>query len=195
MKSESHINNSKNNERENNLKKKEPKMKKNPKFMMKLDLGNMDLYKVGENTYRNLIIIVHEISNKKIGVLLNYVLLIYSLNNFKLLQMIEQDFKSKNEDNIYNFEFIGFIELKNCNLVIWNKQEILIYKSIGKKYELHQKINEFEQGTKRVVYDDYFHRDDIYYEISCVYELLNGNLVSGNSYGLKIYEKKMMNIF
>ena len=54
---------------------------------------------------------------------------------------------------------------------------------------MHQKINEFEQGTKRVVYDDYFHRDDIYYEISCVYELLNGNLVSGNSYGLKIYEK------
>ena len=190
MECESLINNSKNNERENNLKKKEPKMKKNPKFMMKLDLGNMDLYKVGENTYRNLIIIVHEISNKKIGVLFNYVLLIYSLNNFKLLQMIEQDFKSKNEDNIYNFEFIGFIELKNCNLVLWNKQEILIYKSIGKKYELHQKINEFEQGTKRVVYDDYFHRDDIYYEISCVYELLNGNLVSGNSYGLKIYEKK-----
>ena len=137
---------------------------------------------------------MHEISNKKIGVLFNYVLLIYSLNNFKLLQMIEQDFKSKNEDNIYNFEFIGFIELKNCNLVLWNKQEILIYKSIGKKYELHQKINEFEQGTKRVVYDDYFHRDDIYYEISCVYELLNGNLVSGNSYGLKIYEKFNKNI-
>ena len=103
MECESLINNSKNNERENNLKKKEPKMKKNPKFMMKLDLGNMDLYKIGENTYRNLIIIVHEISNKKIGVLFNYVLLIYSLNNFKLLQMIEQDFKSKNEDNIYNF--------------------------------------------------------------------------------------------
>lgn len=89
--------------------------------MMTLDLGNIDLYKIGENTYRNYIIIVHEISNKKIGVLFNYFLLIYSLNNFKLLQMIEHDFKSQNEDDIYNFELIDFIELQNGNLVLWNK--------------------------------------------------------------------------
>ena len=88
---------------------------------MTLDLGNIDLYKIGENTYRNYIIIVHEISNKKIGVLFNYFLLIYSLNNFKLLQMIEHDFKSQNEDDIYNFELIDFIELQNGNLVLWNK--------------------------------------------------------------------------
>ena len=74
MDCESLINNSKNTESENNLKKNEQKLQINPQFMMKLDLGNMDLYKIGENTYRNLIIIVHEISNKKIGVLFNYVL-------------------------------------------------------------------------------------------------------------------------
>lgn len=72
---------------------------------------------------------------------------------------------------------------------------MLIYKLIGQKYELKQKINEFEQGTKRVVYDAFFRTDDIYYDISCVYELLNGNLKSGNFYGLKIYKEKMMNIF
>ena len=106
------INNIKNNENENNLKENESKMQLNPQFMMKINLNKMMFYEVGENTYRNDIIILHELSNKKFGDLCNYVLLIYSLINFKLLQMTEQDFKSKNENNIKIFELIGFIELK-----------------------------------------------------------------------------------
>jgi len=157
---------------------------------MKINLNKMIYYKVGENTYRNDIIILHELSNKKFGVLCNYFLLIYSLNNFKLLQIIEQDCKSINENNITNFELIDFIELKNGNLVLWNRREILINKFIRQKYELDQKINEFKQGTKRVKYSTTFERNHIYYNISCVYELLNNNLISGNSYGLKIYQIK-----
>ena len=55
---------------------------------------------------------------------------------------------------------------------------------------MHQKINEFEQGTKRVEYIERFKNTLIYYDIACIYELSNGNLISGNSYGLKIYDKK-----
>ena len=80
------INNIKNNENENNLKENESKMQLNPQFMMKINLNKMMFYEVGENTYINDIIILHELSNKKFGVLCNYVLLIYSLINFKLLQ-------------------------------------------------------------------------------------------------------------
>ena len=177
----------KNNGNENNLIKNETKIQINPQLIMKLNLRKMNLYKIGKNTYRNDIIIVHELSNKKLGILCNYVLLIYSLNNFKLLQMIEQNLKN---ENIYNFELIDFIELKNGNLVLWNKREILIYESIGQKYELHQKINEFEHGTKRVESNIFFNTTYSYYNISCVYELLNSNLISGNSYGIKIYQNK-----
>ena len=47
------------------------------------------------------------------------------------------------------------------------------------------------EQTKNIKYSCIFERNHIYYHISCVYELLNDNLISGNSYGLKIYQKKV----
>ena len=123
MDCKSPIKNSKNNGSENNLKENKSKMQINPQLMMKINLNKIIDYEVGENTYRNDIIIIYELSNKKFGILCNYALLIYSLNNVKLLQMIEQDFKSRNDNSIKNFELNGFIELKNCNLVLWNKEK------------------------------------------------------------------------
>ena len=104
---------------------------------------------------------------------------IYSLKTGNIINKI-------NKENIKKI-----IELKNKDIVLNSSHEIYIYKLLpNKNYELYQTINEFNQGTnimKKLV----FRREKFeYYNINSVYEMMNGDLVSCNSYGLKIYKKE-----
>ena len=125
---------------------------------------------------------IHKLRKKKIGILYEDSLLIYSSNNFSKINHIEMD---RNEilkfldikkvkdyyDNYYTSpEFNDFIEMKDSDLVLCAYKMILFYKLYGKEYKLNQVI-----GRN--------------YEINSLYELSNGNLVSCGSFGMEIYYK------
>ena len=106
-----------------NIKNDKQTIKINPfsfQLMDKLSFNNIYFYHIGD-TFRSEIISVHELANKKIGILTKFYLFIYSLKNFKIFQAIILDLNSKDEKEIYDLQFIDFIVLKNKNLVIWNK--------------------------------------------------------------------------
>lgn len=175
--------------------KKKLKNKINPlgfQIMLKFKLNNIFTHKVENELFSNQILDIHELSNKRIGIISYFFILIYSLKSFKLLQKIEPDyFKFINLENEgYNslYYLINFIELKNGDLVLWNERIILIYKLENKKYTLYQTIYEYDQGTRS---ESYFKTKLVlYYNLNSIYELHNNNLVSCNSYGLKIYHKE-----
>ena len=75
------------------------------------------------NFEKQKILKVHELSNKRIEILLQDLLLIYDLNTFKKLDEIKLPVV-----NLYNEGFFDFIELKNSDIVLWSPQEILFYK-------------------------------------------------------------------
>ena len=81
--------------------------------------------------------------------------------------------------------FVDFIELKNCDIVLWTSSAILIY---NKEYKLIKGIDQREHGNiyKR---EDINYGSTTYYNINSMYEMKNGKLVSCNSYGLRFYEK------
>ena len=175
--------------------KKKLKNKINPlgfQIMLKFKLNNIFTHKVENELFSNQILDIHELSNKRIGIISYFFILIYSLKSFKLLQKIEPDyFKFINLENEgYNslYYLINFIELKNGDLVLWNERIILIYKLENKKYTLYQSIYEYDQGTRSESY--YKTKLVLYYNLNSIYELHNNNLVSCNSYGLKIYHKE-----
>lgn len=161
---------------------KESKIKLNPlslqlqlKFNFKFD-KNDNLY-INENT--NKIIILHELSNKNIGILFPFKLGIYSINTFKLICNITPNV------NVCNLNLINFIELKNNDIIIWSQRTILLfYKLSYKEYKQYQIINEYTLSP----YFSY----DLYssYNINSIYQLKNGLLISCNSYGLYFYYKK-----
>ena len=128
---------------------------------------------------------VYELSNKRIAILDNEEkeMKIYSLKTGNLINKITQEY------------IRNIIELNNKDLVINSSSKIFLYKLLqDKNYELYQTIDEYEQKTytskryggflsiKRTI-------DEKYYNLNSIYQLINGDLVSYNSYGIKIYKK------
>ena len=135
---------------------------------------------------------VTELSNERIAILDNDYndLKIYSLKTCKLITKIVQDYVK------------NFIELKNKDIAACSSSKIYFYKLIkNKNYELYQQIDETQQGTNITKFIESFspfeeeggHWDENYYCLNSVYELLNGNLISCNSYGIKIYKRNINN--
>ena len=128
----------------------------------------------------NQIYSVYELSERRIAVLDRYLtdVKIYSLKTGNIINKI-------NKENIEKI-----IELKNKDIVLHSSHEIYIYKLLpNKKYELYQTINELNKGTR-------FHEEKFeYYNINSVYEMMSGDLVSCNSFGLKIYKKEKNGLY
>ena len=138
------------------------------------------------------IISVHEISNNRIGILSLKLLSIYSLKTFSKIDQIDYENKYKkcdiilDSDIIENFNCSNFLELKNFDLVLWTNEFIYLYKLCNKKYILYQKIFEMSQNEKN---DNQYKFFDIN-SFRIIYELSNGNLISCENSGLKIYHRK-----
>ena len=131
---------------------------------------------------------IKELSNKRIGILLNDSLSIYYINNFKKSEEIELPIVNgySNDERIFDF-----IELKNSDLVLWAPDKILLYKISENKYQLYQTIKDLEEPKKIKDLDEdfYYGSNKKKYQINSVYELSNGNLVCCNSFGLTIYKR------
>ena len=125
-----------------------------------------------------------ELKDKRILFDLRNKLKIYSLEKDRSITTINQADKKK------------YFELKNNDLIIYSTTEIFFYKlKKDYNYELYQTIDESNQEInktkKRDLFRmDYFENDDKYY-INNVYEISKGDLVSCNSYGIKIYKKEL----
>ena len=139
---------------------------------------------------------IKELSNKRIGIIFEYYLLIYSSHTFKQIYCIKpyddlQEFnnrlaKESDSDKIIQKEYglKNFVELRNKDLIIWSYSKIFYYKlskNINELYTIHQIIDDLNQGY------NYFCS---WYNIHSVNELMNGSLVSCNSTGLKYYKKE-----
>jgi len=192
---------------------------KNPfSIQLKLNVNINEIKKPYE-LYEKKITKINELSNNRIGIIFNDYLVIYSSYKFKEIYRIKpfhdfekykieppSEFNSGTWDNFLNVKSYrdsklnNFLELKNKDLIILSEQKIFYYKLLKKNsslYIIHQIINEFNQGANLIIntgmdgmnnYDE----DRIIYEHYClnsVCELMNGNLVSGNSFGLKLYNK------
>ena len=129
---------------------------------------------------------IHELSNQNLGILLDEKLIIICSKTFKTIKIIEPD-RSEivSKKSFMGNKFIDFIELKNCDIVLWTSNVILIY---DKECNLIQRIDEAEDGNL-CHRKDYDYDSVTYYDINSIYEMKNGKLVSCNSYGLKFYEK------
>ena len=153
-------------------------------LIQKIDLKfliNTDIFSSGDRLK-----IIHELSNKNFGILLSEKLIIVSHKTFKTIKIIRPSYDElRSEYNSIWNEFVDFIELKNCDIVLWITSVILIY---DKECNLIQRIDEREHGNicKR---EDYDYGSTTYYDINSIFEMKNGKLVSCNSYGLKFYEK------
>jgi len=152
------------------------------------------------------IITIKELSNNRIGILFVNLLSFFSSKTFKKINEINlDDNPNKNSENNENEndeedsddeneKVINFVELKNLELVLWTtKAKILFYKLIDSNYTLFQTINE---NIKQEEQKEYFHFERFYsnnkdsYTINSIYQLSNGNIVSCNTNGIKIYCKK-----
>ena len=98
---------------------------KNP-FSFKLNL---------EMEFEEFIISIKEMSNNRIGILFKHALLIYSSIDFKFIKKVEYEFNFVccQLDRKYS-EFTGFIETKNCDLILWTIKYGLIFKLKGEEY-------------------------------------------------------------
>ena len=129
---------------------------------------------------------VYELSNERIAIKRNErtELKIYSLRTRKFINKISHEEPVKK-----------FVELKNNDFVIYSLKKIYIYKlTNNNNYELYQTIDEYQQGTfkkKKKPMEDWGDGTTFreIYELNSIYELMNGNLISCNSYGIKIYKK------
>lgn len=144
---------------------------------------------INNKRYKIRIKSVHELPNNRIGILTRFNLLIYSLNTFKLIKKLEPDLKLIffEDKKIGKSTLIDFLVLKNNDLVIWNSVIIFFYNLKSKEYKLYQTINEYNPKIDKEKFGKY---EGIYIYVKSIYELLNGNLVTYNSVGLKIYYKK-----
>ena len=91
-----------------------------------------------------------------------------------------------------DYRLHNFVELRNKDLIIWSDNNIFCYKFSKKNkkssYLIHQIINEFNQGTNS--FSSGYDGTSEYYDLNSVNELMNGNLVSCNSFGLIFIKKK-----
>ena len=67
---------------------------------------------------------IQELSNSKIGVLINYSLFIYSLNTFKQISSIKFKKEDLFSDYNYSYPFKDFKELKNSDLVLYTSKHL-----------------------------------------------------------------------
>ena len=159
---------------------------------------------------------VKEISNHRIGIIFEKYLIIYSSHTFKqiycifpfndLKEFINESTKDLNPSEKVSvtysylrchkqsdYKLHNFVELRNKDLIIWSDNNIFYYKFSKKNesYKIHQIINEYNQGTNSFS-SGYGGRFE-YYNLNSVNELMNGNLVSCNSFGLKFYKKEKDN--
>ena len=137
---------------------------KNKDENLKIDANIEMVWKMEESNIGK----VYELSNNKIAVIKRVEndseeeeLKIYSLDPFKFLSEIKFKEKSRN-----------IIELKNGDLVRSIYSSLEFYKLNDQKYELFQKI-----GEEKI---------NIYFFL----ELMDGNLVSFNTYGIEVYSKQ-----
>ena len=192
-----------------------PKLQK--EFSINFD-DNTDIYDVQELSNKRIISNRTKIYSLKTGKLINEIshnkcenklkelqnndfvtyssrkIYIYKLaknNNYELYQTIQII-----EENKYDKLIDGIIELKNNDLLIYSSRKIYIYKlAKNNNYELYQIIDEYKQGTfkkKKKPQEKWCEGNSRFkeiYELNSIYELMNGNLISCNSYGIKIYKK------
>lgn len=133
---------------------------------------------------------VKELSKDCIGILFNNnSFSIYNSNTFKKLNEIINCSK----DNY----IIGFIILENLDLVFWTDEKICFYNLSEKKYVKYQEIDESIQEKKDDVNEFFYFRysragnkEKENYKINSICQIKNGNLVSCNSFGIKIYSKE-----
>ena len=153
------------------------------------------------NFYNELIEKIKELSNKRIGILLENSLRIYNIDSFKKLEEI----KIPNLNDIYSYgkQIFDFIELKNSDLVLWSPENIFFYQKTEDKYNLYQKIfGPKEHKEIKDNYDNYRNNCVDYsifktvkvlrkkYRINSIYELSNSKLAFCVSFGLIIYTKE-----
>ena len=152
----------------------------------KIELPSVQI--ISKQTFdKNRIIKIKELSNGRIGILFEDSLLIENIKTSKKIDEIKLPVIMHYDEGIFDF-----IELKNSELILWSSKTIYVYQIIDDKYNLYQNINESEEEKekrKQNEIDSYFGSKHKKYEINSIYELSNGNLVSCNSYGLKIYIK------
>ena len=159
---------------------------------------------------------VKEISNHRIGIIFEKYLLIYSSYTFKQICCIFpfndlKEYKNESTKDLNpsekvsdtygysrchkqsDYELHNFVELRNKDLIIWSDNNIFYYKLSKKNesYIIHQIINEYNQGTNSFSSGRMGRFE--YYILNSVNELMNGNLVSCNSFGLKFYKKEKDN--
>ena len=185
MEIESYENNTKNVSKQEDIASKES-LKYPSKFqlMLKVDLN----YLIDQTFFNDLgrLKIIHELSNKNLGILLGGKLIFISPKSFREIKIIEPTYEERySKYYLCRNILIDFIELNNSDIVIWTSNIFLIY---DKEYNLKQKINEFEHGNLSIM-EDYDYGPSTYYELNSICELKDGKLVSCNSYGLKFYEK------
>ena len=131
---------------------------------------------------------IKELKDKRIAILFwsGKGIKIYSLENENLISKINQEY------------ITHFIELKNNDLMIHSTNEIFLYKlNKDYSYELYQTIDESNQEINKTKDQEYLffafddNKNEDKYNISNVYEIRNGDLVSCNTYGIKIYKKDL----
>jgi hypothetical protein len=192
---------------------------RNPKLQKEFSINfddNTDIYDVQELSNKRIISNRTKIYSLKTGKLINEISHNKCENKLKELQ--NNDFVTYSSRKIYiyklaknnNYELYqtiqiieehdelidGIIELKNNDLLIYSSRKIYIYKlAKNNNYELYQTIDEYKQGTfkkKEKPQEEWCEGNDHFtesYKINSIYELMNGNLISCNSYGIKIYKK------
>ena len=152
----------------------------------KIELPSVQI--ISKQTFdKKRIIKIKELSNGRIGILFEDSLLIENIKTSKKIDEIKLPVIMHYDEGIFDF-----IELKNSELILWSSETIYVYQIIDDKYNLYQNINESKEEKekrKQNEIDSYFGSKHKKYEINSIYELSNGNLVSCNSYGLKIYIK------
>lgn len=138
------------------------------------------------NFDHNRIFKINELSNQRIGVLLNNSLLIYNLKSFQILDEVKFPILDCN----YDEGICDFIELKNTDLVLWSIKQILFYHLIENKYQLYQTINGLEEENKEKSIDyGFYSRSSKKGEINSIYELSTGKLILCISSGLAVFTK------
>ena len=144
---------------------------------------------------------IKELSNKRIGILLENSLRIYKIDSFKKLEEIE--IPNLNDSYSIGKRIFNFIELKNSDLVLWSPEYIFFYQKTDDKYNCYQKIFGPEEHKEiKDNYDNYRNNCVDYsifktvkvlrkkYRINSIYELSNSKLAFCVSFGLLIYTKE-----
>ena len=144
----------------------------NQKITSKIEIAKLEQkffinYPEGFSIYN-----LYELSNQRIAAYGDYILKIYSLKTGRFITEIKLD-------SIIN----KITELKNKDILICSNNIIYFYKLLpNKHYGLYKIIDESKQGT----YNKRLFSDEEYFDLFSVYELMNGNLLSCSSYGIKI---------